>query len=290
MAAIREQQRGRRQAGEPNVAAVLTWFVPGAGHLYLGRPVAAACAAAVVIGLYGLGLRLSHGMGFEYLQPELRSALAPALAPETGFLGGFFYQLQKFGYGPGYMRPWPEWMKLGTTLTALAGILNTLLMVQAHTLARLAPGASLGRRSPEWACLATWAVPGLGHWLQGRRLRATLVFLVLVGLFAVGCALAEGTNLDRERHFYYWSGQFLVGLPAIVAEWVHGHPVLDHHVPYAEAGLVYGCLAGLLNVLAMIDVYGFAERSCFRGKEVEGEERSAAAPVGAGAQAEEGVS
>lgn len=287
MAAIRE--RGRRPAGDPNIAALLTWFFPGAGHLYLGRPIAAAVSFGTVAGLFALGIRLSHGMGFEYLQPELRSALAPALSPETGFLGGFFYQLQKFGYGPGYMRPWPEWMKLGTTLTALAGVLNIVLMVQAHTLARLAPGASLGRRSPEWSCLATWVLPGLGHWLQGRRLRAALLFVLLVGLFTLGCVLAEGTNLDRERHFYYWSGQFLVGLPAIAAEWLHGHPPLDHHVPYAEAGLVYGCLAGLLNALAMIDVYGFAERRCF-GREPtgEGEERAeAATPSG---RVEQGVS
>ena len=70
--------------GEPAVAALLTWFVPGAGHLYLGRPVFALVAFVLVEGVYLLGLKLSGGMGFEFLQHELRAPLAPALAPEAG--------------------------------------------------------------------------------------------------------------------------------------------------------------------------------------------------------------
>jgi hypothetical protein len=35
-----------RTEGNPNWAAVLTWLVPGAGHLYLGRPVFALAAFA----------------------------------------------------------------------------------------------------------------------------------------------------------------------------------------------------------------------------------------------------
>ena len=31
------RQPERPQGGEPTVAALLTWFVPGAGHLYLGK-------------------------------------------------------------------------------------------------------------------------------------------------------------------------------------------------------------------------------------------------------------
>ena len=95
--------------------------------------------------------------------------------------------------------------------------------------------------------------------MEGRRLRAAIVFGLLVGLFAVGTLLADASNLSRERHFYYWAGQFLLGLPALVSEAVLGSTRVTGPIPYAEAGLVYGCVAGLLNVLAMIDVYGWAE-------------------------------
>ncbi len=286
MASLR--QVGRQPAGDPNVATFLTWFLPGAGHVYLGRAGAGLIAFAVVQGVYYLGLVLSGGMGFEYLQPELRGALAPVLAPEAGNLGALLWQMSQYGYGPDHPRPWPEWMALGTTLTAISGVLNVFLMVHAHTLARLPKGVPLGpRRSPAFYVGATWLLPGLGHLLQGRRTRGLLVFGALVGLFVVGTLLAEGSNLARERHYYYWGGQILVGLPTLIAEAFVGRAPIRGEIPFAEAGLVFGCLAGLLNVLAMIDVYGAAEREVFGVPEPD-EASAVGAPEQPAAAAREG--
>jgi len=89
--------------------------------------------------------------------------------------------------------------------------------------------------------------------------RGVLVAVLLVGLFAWGTWLAEGSNLSRERHFYYWSGQFLLGLPALLTEFASGRPPVTGEIERVDAGLLFGCLAGLLNVLAMLDVQGWAE-------------------------------
>jgi len=102
-------------------------------------------------------------------------------------------------------------------------------------------------------------VPGLGHWMQGRKLRGWIVFALLFGLFACGTWLADGTNLSRERHFYYWSGQFLLGGPALFLESIAGRASVTRELPLADVGLLYACMAGLLNVLAMLDVWGVAE-------------------------------
>jgi hypothetical protein len=246
---------GRR--GDPTVAALLGWFVPGAGHLYVGELLTGLLVFALVGGLYALGLQLSAGMTFEYLDPELRGALAPVLSPEAGNLGGFVWQLRHYGYGPGYPRVFPETIRLGSALCGLSGILNVLGMVHVHLLART--GRLRASVRPAALVGLAWLVPGLGHLAQGRRLRALIVFALLVGLFAVGTLLAEASNLSRERHFYYWAGQFMLGLPALAGEALFGSTRVTGHIPYAEAGLVYGCVAGLLNVLAMIDVYGWAE-------------------------------
>jgi hypothetical protein len=238
---------------------ILSWLLPGAGHLYLGQVGVGLACFAVVQGLYLLGLRLGDGMGFEYLDAELRSLFAPALSPEVGNLGAFLYQMQHYGFGPGFPRPFPEWLRVGSSLTALSGILNIAVIAHSHWSAQTAVRAQRWTDSAHVALLATLVVPGLGHWLQGRKRRAAVVFVLLVGLFALGTVLAEGTNLSRERHFYYWSGQFLLGGPALLAELLFGHASVRGEIAYVDAGLVYGCIAGLLNILALIDVYGYGE-------------------------------
>jgi len=243
--------------GDPTVATLLTWFVPGAGHLYLGKPLFALAAFIVVEGIYLLGLWLSDGRAFEILPPEMRSQFAPFLSPESGNLGAILFQSSRFGYGTGAPAIWPSTMHLGMSLTAFGGILNVLLMSRANFDARMTR-ASTGLR-PETAALASWVIPGLGQILQGRRLRGFLIFLLLVGLFTIGTTMGEGANLDRERHFFYWGGQVLLGLPALLAEIIHGHSPLDHEVPYHDLAVVIGCVAGLLNVLVMLDAYGWSE-------------------------------
>lgn len=250
-------QAKNSERGSATVATLLAWFVPGAGHLYLGQMGAALLGFALVAGLYGLGLRLSGGMTFEYLDPELRGTFSPLLSPEAGTLGGFVWQMRHHGFGTGWPRPFPDTAPLGSALCGVAGVLNVVWMASAHLYART--GRLAGSFLPARRMGLAWLVPGLGHFLQGRRRRAAIVCALLVGLFAVGTWLAEGTNLSRERHFYYWAGQFLLGLPSLATEAWLGDARVVAHIPYVEAGLVYGCIAGLLNVLAMIDVFAWDE-------------------------------
>lgn len=250
-----------RPTGSANTAAVLTWFLPGAGHLYLGHGLLALLVFVVIEGLYFAGLKLSAGMSFEFLDAELRTVVAPLLSPESGNLGGILWQMKHHGFGPGQLRPWPEHIVLGSSMCAASGVLNALAMAHAHTLARVSKASDASK--PLLPALLTWVCPGLGHLAQGRVVRGAIVFGLLVGAFALGSVLAEGSNLSRERHFYYWAGQFLIGGPALVAEALFGSMRVSRDIPYVEAGLVFGCVAGLLNVLAMIDVYGYGEAKLF---------------------------
>ncbi len=247
--------------GDPNVAALLTWFLPGAGHLDLGRVGIGLCALLAIEGLYALGWFLSDGRVFEFLDPELRGPLATVLAPEVGNLGAMIAQLRFAGFGSDEPLPYPPWIMLGALCTALSGVANVFLAAHAHLEARRSGSAPRSGPHPVLAAALCWALPGLGHWIQGRRPRAAIVFLLLMSLFLLGTWMAEGSNLSRERHFYYWSGQLLLGLPAILAEFLSGRPPVTGELPFADVGLLYACMAGLLNVLAMLDVYGVAERS-----------------------------
>lgn len=267
----------RTGPGDPTVALLLTWFVPGAGHLYLGKVKLAVVAFLLIEGLYFLGYVLSEGLFLNVLPAEMRGMFAGMLAPEVGNMSALLLHMRTIGFLD-QPQVWPSNMDLGMTLTAASGVLNFVLMSKAHLDAR---GVKVERQiDPAGAAALSWLVPGLGHWLQGRRTRAVAVFGMLVGLFLIGCVLAEGANLDRERHFYYWAGQFLLGLPAIVAEFVHGHARVTQEIRYVDAGIVLGCVAGMLNILVMLDVYGWAQ---FRA-----EAQGADAPAAESAPSSEG--
>ncbi len=250
----------RSGRGDPNVAAILTWVIPGAGHVYLGAPIFGIVAFLCVTGLYLLGIRLSDGMAFEFLQTDLRSMIAPVLAPEVGNLSAVVWHMKSYGFGLPFPRPWPEHIDLGTFLTACSGLLNACLACKAHFDARVPAGMHSTKPSPGLLVLAGWIVPGLGHWLQGRRLRGVIVFAIVAGFVILGTILADGANLDRERHFYYWSGQFLAGAPSWILEALHGHAFVNADIPYVDAGLAFGAVGGLLNILAWLDVFSVAER------------------------------
>jgi hypothetical protein len=243
--------------GDPSVATWLTAFVPGAGHLYLGQTVLGLAIFAVIEGIFLLGIKLSHGMSLQYLDPELRMLIAPALMPEVGNAGALLWQLKTYGFGGTLPDLWPSTMRIGSMLTATSGIANAFAMVHAHMLARTGNAALSAKPAGDVAL--GWLVPGLGHVAQGRRVRGAIVFALLVGLFVAGTLLAEGSNLSRERHVFYWGGQFIIGLPAIVGELVWGNLRVDHDIAYVDVGLVFACVAGLLNVLALIDVYAYRE-------------------------------
>lgn len=106
-------------------------------------------------------------------------------------------------------------------------------------------------------CLASWFIPGLGHALYGKPRKAIVLLVVLTLMFV--CGLAFG-----GREFPFGGSEPLVWLAA-AAEWGIGAPRLTAAIagwgPGAvtavtyEYGNTFLIVAGLLNLLAVIDVF-----------------------------------
>lgn len=111
------------------------------------------------------------------------------------------------------------------------------------------------------ACAAAWAIPGAGHWWLGRRQKAVVFFVTLTLMFFTGLWL-EG------RIFPFEFSQPLValaafadlgiGLPYFVAKAMGYGAGRVVAVTY-EYGNAFGIVAGLLNMLVVLDAFDIAE-------------------------------
>jgi len=111
------------------------------------------------------------------------------------------------------------------------------------------------RRNGWVALLLTWIAPGLGHLYLGQRGKAILFFSVITFIYVFGMALSGFLNVSLERHAIYFAAQIFYGGATLIAElltrnlrWVNANPLHD-------VGLLYTSVAGLLNIIVMVDIY-----------------------------------
>lgn len=109
-------------------------------------------------------------------------------------------------------------------------------------------------------CLAAWLVPGLGHFLQGRRWRGLVLFLAIVGMFTFGLAMQGqffATGSGSYLHTLGYFAELSVGLPMPVATFF-GYGGGDTFFVCSDYGTAFLIAAGMLNLLTILDTYDIA--------------------------------
>ena len=109
-------------------------------------------------------------------------------------------------------------------------------------------------------CVAAWAVPGLGHFLLGRKWRALILFVAIVTMFVLGIAM-QGEFFSTSSGSYLqtlgYYGELCVGLAMPAARffgYAGGNPLFVS----ADFGTAYLVAAGMLNTLSILDTYDIA--------------------------------
>jgi len=109
-------------------------------------------------------------------------------------------------------------------------------------------------------CLASWAVPGAGHLWLGRRAKGLIFLVALPLMFSIGLAL-------HGRLFPFDLSEPLVALAALADVGVGltyfvasamGFGAGDVRAVTYEYGNAFLIVAGLLNLLVVIDAYDVA--------------------------------
>jgi hypothetical protein len=116
--------------------------------------------------------------------------------------------------------------------------------------------------------LAGWLVPGAGYFLIGHRTRAlvigvSVIFLFVLGMLIAGVGVVEapalggpGTLVGRILAKPWFLGQVMTGpiglISAMISQGVSDtYPAARSRL--GEIGTLYTAVAGMLNLLAIID-------------------------------------
>jgi len=132
---------------------------------------------------------------------------------------------------------------------------------------------------PRWqigAAVAAWLLPGLGHLLLGERRRGVIIMTAIGALYLGGLLIGGVDVIDSREDSLWFAAQTVAGPTTIVINYAHLgylkpraeariHELdaarLHDELPYVrsigrvnEMGTLFCAMAGLLNLLVIIDV------------------------------------
>ncbi len=118
------------------VVGLLGWFVPGAGHIMLGKKRHAAVIFVTIALTFGVGLYIGSIGVINPIGAKPWYVAQVMNTPAVAALG----QMTRTGDYPVYGRPG----EIGQIYTSIAGLLNLLCIVNAVYLAHLGPNEDVG--------------------------------------------------------------------------------------------------------------------------------------------------
>lgn len=111
------------------------------------------------------------------------------------------------------------------------------------------------------AFFLAWFVPGAGHLLLGRPVKAAVLFGILAALYVSGLWLSGWRMVSFDDNPFYYVGQFGSGITTalgrILAE-PKAFPREDLPTKWVDPAMLYVCVAGLLNIVVTVGVFDAA--------------------------------
>lgn len=257
----------------PGAAILWTLLVPGSAHLRLGHAARAALVFATAVGLFAAGAAIvgDRVWYFQLFEPfpflkTLLDRVPVQLLPEAPNLGCCIV-LSFLREAPATDQGMFDWLRmirvpvphehLGLFLMGCSGVVNSLWVADAHWLAQ--GRRHQGRISPPAAAFLSWLVPGAGHVAAGQRDKGVLVCAAVLIMFALGLLLSQGHGIDRPLRSAWWIPQSLFGGGTLFATLVTAPLEEGPPAPWIDHGVALCAVAGLMNLIVMIDAYTVAE-------------------------------
>lgn len=203
--------------------------------------------------------RTAAQFGLPLVLPELLNLPANALGA-----------LLSFDSSPTAERAWRHLQPseyLGGFLTAASGMLAAFWAAAGHWELRRrrdgGPTPPVAVADPALCAALSWLVPGLGHARAGQKDKGLVMGAAVAIVFAMGLLFSHGHACDRATYSVWWMAQNLFGGGSLFAALVTG-PMQQEAAPmYLDLGVVLCTVAGLMNLVVVVDAFTVAERTAF---------------------------
>jgi hypothetical protein len=108
--------------------------------------------------------------------------------------------------------------------------------------------------------LAGWLIPGAGHLILGKWIRASLIFISILGMYLIGLSFAGKIyvpNLGDILDMLGFAGQLGMGLLYAIAR-IFSLGATSNVNTLADYGKAFLIVAGLLNIISAVDAHSLA--------------------------------
>jgi len=127
---VRATAAEETQSGTLVLLCLASWFVPGAGHLWLGRRSKGLVFLIALPLMFAIGIAI-RGRLFPF---ELADPLVGLAALADVGIGAIYFIASAMGYGGGEVRA--VTYEYGNTFLIVAGLLNTLVVIDAFDISQ----------------------------------------------------------------------------------------------------------------------------------------------------------
>lgn len=104
--------------------------------------------------------------------------------------------------------------------------------------------------------LTGWIIPGFAHWFYGQRYKALIFFAIALVCTLLGVLVADFRFIRFSDNPFYYFGQFGSGLTWLLVTLLTSEaPRGLISMSYFEVGMLYVCVAGILNLVILLNLY-----------------------------------
>jgi hypothetical protein len=110
-------------------------------------------------------------------------------------------------------------------------------------------------KNPLLGLVATWLVPGAGHYYLGYKAKAVYYFVLVTLTFLLGVALSKGCSVSPGRYPWHYVGQIFYGGATLITQLLTASVKIGEFNKFLDYGTLITTVAGLLNIVIMVDFF-----------------------------------